>query len=159
MCVKRPEVVSFCSWLVIVTLTSPFFTVNVRMPGWLASPASIKVNGSDAAVPTERGTFAAVHRVWHNNDTIEVNLPFSSRVLPVDNQHPNTVALMRGPLFLVGLGPQGKLDRRALNSPQALRAVPNAGQTYELATAPTTTRFVPFYCVNSQNYTSYHELV
>ena len=134
------------------------FTVNVRVPGWLASPASIKVNGKDAAVPAERGAFAAVHRVWHHNDTIEVSLPFSFRALPVDNQHPNTVALMRGPLFLVGLGPQAKLDRNALRSPQALRAVPSAGLTYELTDAPTAPRFTPFYCVNSQNYTSYNEL-
>ncbi|MGD0224611.1 MAG: hypothetical protein ABSF71_19955 [Terriglobia bacterium] len=134
------------------------FTVNVRMPGWLESPASIKVNGNDAAVPTERGAFAAIHRVWRNHDTLEVDLPFSIRVLPVDNHHPNTVALMRGPLFLVGLGPQVKLDRNALRSPQALRAVPHARQTYELAASPPTLRFVPFYCVDSQNYTSYHEL-
>lgn len=135
------------------------FTVYVRMPGWLASPASIKVNGNGAGVPAERGTFAAIHRVWRNNDTIEVSLPFSFRVLPVDSRHPNTVALMRGPLFLVGLGPQVKFGRNARHSPQALRAVPFAGQTYELTAAPTTFRFVPFYSVDSQNYTSYQEQV
>jgi DUF1680 family protein len=135
------------------------FTVYVRMPGWLESRASIKVNGNDAAVSAERRTFAAIHRVWRNNDTIEVSLPFSFRALPIDSRHPNTVALMRGPLMLVGLGPQVKLSRDVLHAPQALRAVPFATQTFELAAAPTTFRLAPFYCVDSQSYTAYHEQV
>lgn len=140
------------------------FTVHVRMPEWLESPASIKVNGKAAQVSAERGTFSTIHRVWRNNDSIEVSLPFSFRTLPIDNRHPNTVALMRGPLMLVGLGPQVKLSRNMLQSPQAFRAVPAAVQTFdaqELETTPASAavRFEPFYRVDSESYTSYHELV
>jgi hypothetical protein len=135
------------------------FTVYVRMPGWLESPARISVNGKAAPFSAERRTFVAIHRVWRNNDTIAVNLPFSFRPLPVDNRHPNTVALMRGPLMLVGLGPQQKLSRRPLNSPAALQAVPFAAQTFEFETDSGAFRFAPFYRVDSQSYTCYHEQV
>jgi DUF1680 family protein len=135
------------------------FTVHVRMPGWLESPASITVNGKAAPISAERRTFAAIHRLWRNNDTIEVSLPFSFRTLRVDNRHPNTVALMRGPLMLVGLDPQLKLSRSSLNSPGALQAVPFAAQTFEFKSAPASFRFAPFYSVDSQSYTCYHEQV
>jgi len=145
------------------------FTVYVRMPGWLELAPSIKVNAKSTAVRAERGAFAAIHRVWHNNDTIEVSLPFSFRTLPIDSRHPNTVAVMRGPLMLVGLGSQIKLSRNALNSHQAFRAVPFAAQTFdavqfdaqrsETAAAPATVRFAPFCEVDSQSYTTYHEQV
>lgn len=135
------------------------FTVYVRIPGWLELPASIKVNGNGAAFPAESGTFAAIHRVWRNNDTIEVSLPFSFRTLPVDSQQPNTVALMRGPLMLVGLGSRVKLSQNILHSPQLLRAVPSPPQTFEFGSPPATFRFAPFYCVDSQSYTSYHYYV
>ncbi len=135
------------------------FTVYVRMPGWLETPASITVNGKAAPISAERGDFAAIRRVWRNNDSIEVSLPFSFHTLPVNNRHPNTVALMFGPLMLVGLDPQLKLSRSALNSPGTLRAVPFAPQTFEFEPAPTSFRFAPFYQVDSQIYTCYHEQV
>jgi hypothetical protein len=135
------------------------FTVYVRMPGWLESPASFTVNGKAAPISAARRTFAAIHRVWRDNDTIEVILPFSFRTIPVDNRRPNTVALMRGPLMLVGLGPQLKLSRNSLNSPGTLRAVPFAAQTFEFMSGPASFRFAPFYRVDSQSYTCYHEQV
>ena len=135
------------------------FTVYVRMPGWLESPATITVNGKGYPVSAERRTFAAIHRLWHNNDTIEVSLPFSFRTIPVDNQHPNTVALMRGPLMLVGLDPQLTLSRSSLNSHGAFLAVPFAEQTFEFKSVPASFRFAPFYRVDSQSYTCYHDQV
>ena len=135
------------------------FTVYVRMPGWLESPASITVNGRAAPISAERGAFAAIRRVWRNNDSIEVSLPFSFHTLPVDNRHPNTVALMRGPLMLVELDPQLELSRSTLNSPGTLRAVPFAAQMFEFEPAPASFRFAPFYRVDSHVYTCYHEQV
>jgi len=133
------------------------FTVFVRVPGWLDSPASIQVNGKTAAVRADRGTFAAIHRVWRNNDTIQLTMPFSFRVMPIDNQHPDIAALMRGPLMLVGLGPQMKLSRSALHSTDSLKVIPFTTQTFQLAAAPSPIRFTPFYSIDSQSYTAYHQ--
>jgi len=135
------------------------FTVYVRIPGWLRSPASIAVNGKVTSVAAERRTFAPIRRVWRNHDTIEVSLPFTFRTEPIDDRSPNTVALMRGPLMLVALGPQSKLPRELLNPPQGFTPVLHAAQTFELATTPANLRFAPFYAVNDQTYTSYLEQV
>lgn len=133
------------------------FTVYVRIPGWLESPARLSVNGASASVPAERGTFAALRRVWRNNDTIEVNLPFSFRTLPVDSQHPETVALMRGPLMLVALEPRLKLSRSSLGPSGPPSQIPGAAQTFDVATPAEPLRFTPFYRVGEQSYTTYLE--
>jgi uncharacterized protein len=133
------------------------FTVFVRIPGWLQSAAQLSVNGRSTAVPAERRTFAAIRRVWRNNDTIQVALPFSFRTEPIDDQHRNTVALMRGPLMLVALIPRLRLDANSLRSPEALRKIPRAEQTFETTVFPEKLRFVPFYRVGDQSYTTYLE--
>lgn len=126
------------------------FTVYVRIPGWLRSPASLSVNGKPASVEAQPRTFAALRRVWRNHDTIQISLPFSFRTEPVDGQHPNTVALMHGPLMLVALEPWLKLDTKSLDSD---RSKPR--ETQDVATLPETLRFAPFYRVGEQSYTTY----
>jgi DUF1680 family protein len=113
------------------------------------------VNERTVSVATEAGTFAAIRRLWHNNDTVQIELPFSFRTEPVDGQHRNTVALMRGPLLLVALDPQPRLDANSLNSPQAPRKIPGSVQTFEVTDLPTKLRFVPFYEVGDQGYSTY----
>jgi len=126
------------------------FTVYVRIPGWLRSPASLSVNGKAASVAAQPRTFAALRRVWRNHDTIQISLPFSFRTEPVDDQHPNTVALMHGPLMLVALDPSLKLDTKSLDSERS-----KPGETLGVATLPETLRFAPFYRVGEQSYTTY----
>jgi hypothetical protein len=130
------------------------FTLYVRIPGWLKSRAELRVNQRAISVAAEAGTFAALRRVWRHNDTVQVDLPFSFRTEPIDGQHRNTVALMRGPLMLVALDPQPKLDA---NSPQALRKIPGSVQTFEVTELPTKLRLVPFYEVGGQSYSAYLE--
>jgi DUF1680 family protein len=134
------------------------FTVYVRIPGWLQSPAQFSVNGKDASVPAEPRTFVAIRRVWRNNDTIQVNLPFSLRQEAIDDHHPNLVALLRGPLMMVALDPQLKIDANQLKTPGGLTAVPNTGQELRLKAVHEDVRFVPFYAVGEQSYTTYLEL-
>jgi DUF1680 family protein len=131
------------------------FTLYVRIPGWLKSRAELRVNERPVSVAAEAGTFAALRRVWHHNDTVQIDLPFSFRTAPVDDQHRNTVALMRGPLMLVALDPQPRLDA---NSPQASRKIPGSVQTFEVTDLPNKLRFVPFYEVGDQSYSTYLEL-
>jgi uncharacterized protein len=134
------------------------FAVFIRIPGWLRSPALIEINGRSASVAAEPGTFAALERRWQNHDTIQVKLPFSFRALAVDEQHPHTIALMRGPLALVALDPQLKLPEKALTSPEGLKQPSYTGQSFELQTPLEKVRFVPFYAIKDETYTSYVEL-
>ncbi len=134
------------------------FAVHVRIPGWLRSPAAIAVNEKITSVPAEPGTFAAIRRRWQNNDTIQITFAFSLRAEAIDRQHPNTVALMRGPLMLVAVDPVLKLPRRALSSPDSLKQIPYARQTLELSLPASTQQFKPFYLVQDEAYTTYLSL-
>jgi hypothetical protein len=77
------------------------FTLYLRLPHWLAGPAAIRINGHSAAPNAPSGTFAALRRIWHNGDRVELTLPQDFRTEPIDDLHPDTVALMRGPVQYV----------------------------------------------------------
>ena len=130
------------------------FTVFVRIPGWLQAPAQLSVNGKPISVPAEPHTFAAIRRQWRNNDTVQVKLPFTFRTEPVDELHPQLVALMRGPVMLVALTPEIKLPTRAV-APGELKPTPHASQSFDLQTPQDRVRFVPFYTVKDEIYTTY----
>jgi DUF1680 family protein len=75
------------------------FAVNLRIPAW-AEGASVSVNGKREAVLA--GTFVSVWREWKSGDRIELELPLTARLEVIDAQHPDTVALLVGPLVLFG---------------------------------------------------------
>jgi DUF1680 family protein len=132
------------------------FTIYVRVPGWLRSPAEFAVNGKTLSVDAQPGSFAAIHRRWQANDAIQVRLPFPLRLEPIDEVHPNTVALMRGPLMLVALDSPLEIPRQSVSAPsQGLKPAAHAPVTFELPRTPGTQRFVPFYRVQNEVYTTY----
>ena len=104
----------------------------------------------------ESRTFAAIHRRWQTNDTVQIHLPFSFRLEPIDEQHPNTVALMWGPLMLVALDPPLELPRNSITtSPEGLKATAYSPLTFEVSRTPEKLLFVPFYRVRDEVYTTY----
>jgi uncharacterized protein len=131
------------------------FTLSLRIPGWLRSGAQISLNQKSISVPAEAGTFAAIRRVWRDRDTVQISLPFSFRLEAIDDQHPNTVALMRGPLVLVALDPQLTVASR--DQAPTFKPVPFAAQNFEMPGSSATIRFAPFYTVGDQGYTTYLE--
>jgi DUF1680 family protein len=135
------------------------FTIYVRIPGWLRSPAQIAINGTAASAAAQPGSFAAIRRRWQTNDTIQIQLPFSFRLEPIDEQHPDTVALMWGPLMLVALEPPvEQLARKSVFfSPEGLKPIPYSPLTFEIR-VPGKLRFVPFYRVQEETYTTYVEM-
>jgi hypothetical protein len=48
------------------------------------------------------GTFARLEREWKSGDRMELDLPMKTRLEAIDAQHPDTVALLVGPLVLFG---------------------------------------------------------
>ncbi|PYU94554.1 MAG: hypothetical protein DMG25_06465 [Acidobacteria bacterium] len=131
------------------------FTVYVRIPGWLQSPAELAVNEKAIDAKAEPRTFAAIRRRWQDDDTVQIRLPFSFRTEPVDVQHRDTVALMRGPLLLVALDPSIKLPAGSLSSHGELKPTPHVAQSFQLEAAQDKVRFVPFYLVKDETYTTY----
>jgi uncharacterized protein len=85
------------------------FAVNLRIPSW-AGEASYALNGKRAAVSP--GDFAPLERRWNNGDRIELEIPLRPRLEAVDKRHPDTVALLVGPLVLFA----------PMNPPEATRA-------------------------------------
>jgi DUF1680 family protein len=76
------------------------FSVRFRIPEWTRN-ASVMVNGESTRVPAAPGTWATVQRTWKDGDRVEVRIPLTLRMLPVDRWHPDRVAVVRGPVVLV----------------------------------------------------------
>jgi DUF1680 family protein len=112
------------------------FAVNLRIPPWAAN-AAVRVNDSGEPARPRAGEFHSIHRTWTPGDTIHLDLPLTHRAEPIDAQHPNVVAIMRGPVMLVGVGDKLTLDR--VDPPAANYSV----------------RFLPFYKINDEPYTTY----
>ena len=130
------------------------FALQIRIPGWLAVQPTLSVNKKPAEYET-RGGFALVRRRWTSGDTLTLELPQVFRTEAIDEQHQNTVALLRGPLVCVELNPQGtqsKLPR--LEALRALEQIPGAFSTESSAASRL---FVPFYFVRDESYTMYME--
>lgn len=84
------------------------FDLSIRMPGWMAGPLEVMVDGEKADYTTDEHGFAHVVRTWHKQAvTIRIGKRLSCYPLPDD---PDMVAFMDGPICLAGL------DRRSIFS-------------------------------------------
>jgi hypothetical protein len=132
------------------------FTIYVRIPGWLRSPAQLAVNEKAISIAAQPGSFAAIRRRWQTNDTVQIQLPFSLRQEPIDEQHPETVALMWGPLMLVALDPPLELTSKSVSASMGgFQSTPYSPLTFEVPRAPGKLRFLPFCRVQEETYTTY----
>jgi uncharacterized protein len=128
--------------------------VNFRIPAW-AEGAEVFVNGARQKVPAVPGQFAAVRREWRSGDRVELELPLGMRLEPIDARHADTVALLRGPLVLMGVkesqsGPLPKISREQL---LAARRVSEREWQATSSSGPVT--LLPFSWLGSRPYTTY----
>jgi DUF1680 family protein len=126
------------------------FALNFRIPAW-ASGASISVNGNRVAAEIIPGNFAAVRREWNTGDRVELNLPMTTRLESIDRQHPDTVALLHGPLVLFAV---------TENAPSVTRtnllAAKRTGQrSWEATTTGAPLKLLPFVEVADEPYSTY----
>ncbi len=142
----------------VVAPTPIEFTLYVRIPAWISAAPQIFVNGGPISIRAEKGTFAAVHRTWKNNDVLEVTLPFAFRTEPVDDLHPETAALMRGPLMYVAATPPADLYSTPLRLPQGLRPLLGSSSIFEYPMAQTNLQFRPWYTIQNERYNTYFHL-
>jgi uncharacterized protein len=75
------------------------FPLRFRIPEWTRG-VSFAVNGADAALEAVPGRWASLNRTWTSGDEVKIRIPLTLRMEPVDRQHPDRVAVVRGPVVL-----------------------------------------------------------
>ncbi|MCX5493380.1 glycoside hydrolase family 127 protein [Kaistia dalseonensis] len=75
------------------------FALRFRIPGW-AKGAVIAVNGERVPVAARPGDWAVIDRLWMPSDSVTITIPMALRAVPIDEQHPDRVAMMYGPIVL-----------------------------------------------------------
>ncbi|HSE25405.1 MAG TPA: DUF4986 domain-containing protein, partial [Pyrinomonadaceae bacterium] len=83
------------------------FKLNIRHPNW-CKEMTIAINGRGTVNSQTPGSYVAVDRVWHDGDSVEVELPMSLRFEALPGQ-PEYVALVYGPIVLAGMLGQKEL--------------------------------------------------
>lgn len=134
------------------------FTLRLRVPSWADGKAKVTIGGQAilsgvqgaSGVP---GTYIELRRRWKRGDTIQLTIPQDFRVEPIDEEHPETVALMRGPLQYVALNPAKGLDEERMQLPASLRA--QGAQWFLEGSGSRQVTFVPLYQIGLETYTSY----
>ena len=126
------------------------FTLNFRIPAW-ARATSISVNGHRQQTEVTSGTFAAIHRQWKDGDRVELDLPMTMRLEPIDPQHPQTVALVSGPLVLFAITD----SEPSLTRAELLNARQTGHRTWEAKTNGTPLKLLPFTEIGDEQYSTY----
>ena len=145
------------SGLVCMRICAPTqrrFALRFRIPQWIKpGTAWLSVNGKRVRRALRPGTFASLTRVWKEGDIIKLHLPLRFRLEPVDKQHPNLAALVRGPLVLFALG----ATPPALTRAQLLRARRNPQRQDEwlVRTDGDVLHLRPFTAIDDESYTTY----
>jgi DUF1680 family protein len=73
------------------------FALKLRVPGW-SNGMTVQVNGQQQTAEIKPGQWAAVSREWQPGDSVEIAIPLRFRRAPIDEQHPNRIAVVRGPV-------------------------------------------------------------
>jgi hypothetical protein len=131
------------------------FAVRLRIPSWAnPSDAVVRVNGSRTSAPVTTG-FAELRRHWSDGDRIELDLPLPLRLESIDAQHPDTVALLRGPLVLFAVTE----ETPKITHGQLLASQRGADGAWYAQTASAPLRLIPFTELGEERYTTYLNLV
>lgn len=127
------------------------FAMRLRIPAW-STGAAIRVNGQPIAMRVERG-FATIRRTWKDGDRIDMSIPLTVRLEPIDSQHRNTVALTQGPLVLFAM-----TDTPPMPTREELLSVKRVAADQPIWRAQTGTgplELRPFTAIEDQQYLTY----
>jgi len=126
------------------------FTLSFRIPAW-ARGASISINGRHVQGPAAPGSFAAIHRQWSDGDRVELDMPMTTRLEPVDPQHPQIVALVFGPLVLFAMTD----NQPSLSGANLLAAKRMNQRNWQVKTERAPIRMLPFIEIGEEQYSTY----
>jgi DUF1680 family protein len=128
--------------------------LRLRIPAWLQQTPAIQVNGMATPVETQHG-FAVIKRRWKQGDTVTLDLPLALRTEAIDELHPDTVAVLRGPLVYVELNPTP--GRTALGHLDRQRPIGGTAGMFVEHEEGRDRVHVPLYSVQEESYTTYFE--
>jgi uncharacterized protein len=133
------------------------FTLYVRIPGWAGAKTTVSVNGrGEAESSVEPGKFLAVQRSWKDRDRVEIEFEMPLRLEPIDNENPNNVALLHGPIALFAVGEiPVKLTRKNL---LLATAVSSSSTDWVVKTGNGSLTLRPFSSIMSEGYRLYNRV-
>ena len=126
------------------------FSLFLRIPEW-SEGATVSVNGKRVRSSEAPGKFADVRGTWKNGDRVELNLPMKTRLEPIDKRHPETVALLNGPLVLFAI--TDSVPR--VTAAQLLAAKKTGQQSWRVQTAAVPMTMLPFTAIGDEQYSTY----
>ena len=133
------------------------FRMQVRVPGWVVSPVTARVNGKLVRIQARPGAFLRVERTWREGDRLTVTLPMSLRFEPIDPHTPNRTALMFGPLLLVAQA-SGSVELHGDRARPEVWIQPAKDRPLTFSTLDGTVRFLPLFLIQKERYTTYCQL-
>lgn len=140
----------------IVTASSPKdFALNLRVPEW-AQGARIEVNGKRWPSTPASGRFAGISRQWRTGDRVDLELPRKMRVEPIDAEHPETAALLCGPLVLFAITNDSRIS---VTRSQLLSAKQIGMQSWKAASTRGPLRLLPYVAIREEQYVTYLNVV
>ena len=129
-------------------------TLHFRIPAW-AQGAQIFVNGTRQNGLATPGQFAAIRREWKSGDRVELELPLKTRLEPIDAQHADTVALLRGPLVLMAVKEEQAAPLPKITRKQLLAARRVSEREWQAASTSGPVSLLPFTWLGLRPYTTY----
>ncbi|HYE05194.1 MAG TPA: beta-L-arabinofuranosidase domain-containing protein [Planctomycetota bacterium] len=87
--------------LVRITVRTPApvsFALRCRVPAWATGMTGDAAGEPFACTP---GAWAGTSRTWRDGEVLTLRLPLVPRLVPIDRQHPDRVAIAAGPAVLV----------------------------------------------------------
>lgn len=126
------------------------FAMRLRVPGWLAGPMTVAVNGAAVEARPDERHWLTIARKWHDGDRVDVTLPmaFAARRFPAASASAFPAAIAYGPVVLTfrspAYNPSTRIDFAKLDA----NFVPATGEplTYHLAGDPAVL-IRPFYAL------------
>jgi uncharacterized protein len=132
------------------------FTIYLRIPAWSDAKTRVSINGKRADAEVVPGKFLAVKRSWKADDRVELEIGMPLRLEAVDEQNTNTVALMRGPAALFGVGKiPAKITRSQL---LAAAAVSQSSQDWTVGSDAGSLILRPFAALGDEPYRLYQQV-
>lgn len=138
------------------------FALRLRIPAWASRSVpsirvtpSIRVNGAPV-LPAVTSGFAGIRRQWKDGDRVELELPMPLRLEAIDPEHPETVALVRGPLVLLAISDQApKITRQQLLAANRVSGGDPNKPAWQVETPSGPIRLLPFTAISDEHYSTY----
>ena len=130
------------------------FVIALRVPEWAGKGTTVSVNGRSVGAVPQPGAFLPLRRQWKDGDRIEYTIDRALRLESVDTQHPNSVALLSGPLTLFAIN----ATESRFTSAQLLAAQQTASGQWRVESEAAPVTFLPFPAIEHQQYRLYHDV-